>query len=157
MTDLDRECRVFCRYLVQREANTYVTQKYIDANAMLGPRMSATRMDAWLVKFAQPHPWCTRMADMYSRLLLPRSTLRSKLVILLAILESCAPTAARFYRTHNGNAALAFMLLILQCAASLLLTILAVVVLAPVHALARLEAQWFALHSARQPAAMDKA
>jgi hypothetical protein len=99
---LDRECRVFCRYLVNREPGAYVLGKYYDAHVATAGRdaLPAALFDAWLLSTGKTHPLLTRLADVYARFVRPRTELRRKLILLLAILESCAPTDAEFHLSH---------------------------------------------------------
>lgn len=94
-TALDRECAVFCRYLIGQEPNEYVKEKYRAAH-QAGPLRHAgeCRSEAFLVKVAGIGSWSTKIIDAYTRVFRPFSMVRKKLVLLLAILESCAPTHA---------------------------------------------------------------
>lgn len=91
---LHRECRVFTRYLIQAEATECIAARYAAAHAVREEVQTPGRFDRMLVTAASRHPWATRLADSYSALLRPHGTLRQKLVLLLALLESTAPTAA---------------------------------------------------------------
>jgi hypothetical protein len=89
--DLEQECRVFTRFISRVEPSPYVTRKYVDAHR-LGPDLApADLFDGWLVAVARSSPPLTRLADAYARHFAPRTTLRRKLVLLLAILESSPP------------------------------------------------------------------
>ena len=90
---LDRECAVFSRYLIGQEPNEYVKNKYRAAHQISSFRAAGEcRADAFLIKVASIGPGTTRIIDAYTRIFRPFSTVRRKLVLLLAILESCAPT-----------------------------------------------------------------
>jgi len=92
---LDRECRVFCRYLIGQEPNEYVKQKYRAAHQTSSLRWDpGDTAEAFLVRVAGIGAWSTKIIDAYTRVFRPFSTVRKKLVLLLAILESCAPTHA---------------------------------------------------------------
>lgn len=83
---------MFSSYLVGQVPSDYVLEKYCEAH-LVGNRFSASgRFDLFLVKTAVAGPLLTKLADSYARLLVPGATLRKKLILLLAILESCAPT-----------------------------------------------------------------
>lgn len=90
-SQLRRECHVFSSYLVGQVPSDYVLEKYCEAH-LVGNRFSASgRFDLFLVETAVGGPLLTKLADSYARLLVPGATLRKKLILLLAILESCAP------------------------------------------------------------------
>ena len=89
--DLDAECRVFTRYLVRLEADDYIATKYREAHRRLDLEVEPGSFEERLLRRAALGPRRTRLADAYSRIFLPRSALRRKLVLLLAILESRAP------------------------------------------------------------------
>ncbi len=86
---LDREIHVFCRYLVGRSPDTYVTGRYRRAHDVgalcLGER--GTRFDELLVRIARISPAFTRLADAYASVHQGRR-LRCKLVLSLGILEN---------------------------------------------------------------------
>ena len=91
---LDRESLVFCRYLVGEKPNDYIQMKYREAhcNRSLAYMDESTPSDGLLVRIAAISPLTTRIIDSYTRLVHPVSLIRKKLVLLLAILESSAPT-----------------------------------------------------------------
>jgi hypothetical protein len=94
MRRLARECDVFSRYLLGQAPDGYVLEKYLAFHAQQRASLDqGTRaFDRCLTAFARLHPWTTQLADGYARLFLRRGVLRKKLILLLAILESCAPS-----------------------------------------------------------------
>lgn len=91
--DLDAECRLFTRYLCDREPDEYVLANYRSAHAHLALAPDPGGLDAALLRAARGGPRRLRLADAHARLVHPRSVLRKKLVLLLAILECHAPFA----------------------------------------------------------------
>jgi hypothetical protein len=91
-SDLERECRVFTRFLIARRPEPYVVAKYAAAHAAidLDP---ADRLERFVLRLARLGTIGTLMADAWARFFAPRSALRKKLVLLLAILETCNPSA----------------------------------------------------------------
>ena len=89
-TALFIECQIFCEYLVRQKPDAYITKKYQQAHHSGNiPLPKAVQpFEKWLLMIARIHPFMTRLADSYSRLLFPNSILRKKLVLLVAILES---------------------------------------------------------------------
>jgi hypothetical protein len=99
---LERECRVFTRYLTGQEPIEYVLRKYVEyhrANLLTGDR----GFDRLLTGFAAKGPFFARLADSYASRFRKRAALRRKLVLLLALLE-CSPQASRFLDlVDNGS------------------------------------------------------
>ena len=89
---LERECRVFARYLTGREPSHYIIEKYLDFHQKIGVRGGGARFDGFLVSTAARGPYWTRLADSYGTLFRKNSVLREKLVVVLALAE-CAPPA----------------------------------------------------------------
>ena len=100
---LRSECRTFCRYVLERDADDYVTKKYLEAHyvtSWLGIQKD-NRFDQFLIRFANQGPLFARFADSYCRVFRNGALLRRKLVVLLAIVE-CAPhTASLFDHPHT--------------------------------------------------------
>lgn len=86
---LVRECEVFCRYLVGREPSSYVAQKYREAHERDARYSAASTFDRVLLRVARLSPFFTHCADSYAAIAARSSQLRRKLVLLVAILESC--------------------------------------------------------------------
>jgi nucleoside-diphosphate-sugar epimerase len=89
--ELDRECRVFARHLLGCSPNQYVLGKYAEAHTVSPALSAGNRFDENLLRFARRHSICAKIADSYTCLFFPGALLRKKLVLLLAILESCPP------------------------------------------------------------------
>jgi len=92
---LEAECRVFTTYLLGQAPDRYVTDKYLEAHRVCQGLSERSRFEKWLGAVARANRRLTRPADAYARIFAPRSPLRHKLVILLAILETSPP----FYRS----------------------------------------------------------
>jgi hypothetical protein len=109
---LESECRVFTEYLLGCVAPPYTLLKYKDAHQTSPVFSAGNRFDQFLVHVAGKHPALTRVADSYARLLAPQALLRKKLILLLAILETSAPTCHVLDSVDGGsNLTLAFRLL----------------------------------------------
>ena len=104
--DTTRECTVFAIHLVGQPANDYVQRKYAEAHAVSDAFVPSGAFEAWLIRAAGRHRWATMAADGYARLFLPDSALRRKLVLLLAILETCPPSHEQIDRAVGGPPAL---------------------------------------------------
>lgn len=95
---LERECGIFARHLVGIEPGDYVVLKYVEAHRT-SPRLArGNALDQVLLRFASISPFLVRFPDAYARWFMPQAVLRKKLVLLLAILETSAPS----YRTVDA-------------------------------------------------------
>ena len=110
---LDEECRVFAIYLAGQSPNSYVCSKYVEAHDYLESLTAGSSFDHALVSFARAGTVRAKLADSYSQIFAPQSLLRKKLVLTLAILETCAPT----YRLIDEVEPVAKPLLIAKMAA----------------------------------------
>ena len=90
--ELDRECRIFATYLVGQKPSDYVIDSYCNAHRCGTLTAATTFFERALVAVANRHRYLARIADAYARFFAPRSVLRDKLVLLLALLETSAPS-----------------------------------------------------------------
>ena len=111
-SDLEKECRIFCSYLLGKKANAYILDKYTDCHRRVD--MSAkNEFDNFLVKKASKNTLLTKLCDSYSRFFYPRSLLRKKLIYLLAILETSSPYSQIIDRSdEKGKSWLGFQIII---------------------------------------------
>jgi len=93
---LEAECSVFGRYLCGIEPGDAIRRHYLRAHepGSQGP-VPAGAPDDPLVAWARRGPAFTRVADGWAALFDRRGPLRSKLVLMLAMLESVADTSRR--------------------------------------------------------------
>ena len=134
-TALDRECRVFSRYLIGQSPSAYVLGKYRDAHAKLPDLRDGAPapFDALLIRLAGWNPFLTRLVDSYACVLFKPSRVRTKLVVLLAILESCAPSHRSFDLAEPGGKAMIFLIALYHGFTFLGAFVLATIVLSPVR------------------------
>jgi len=102
-----QECIVFTRYLTGIAPTPYVIEKY---RALQGAASAlpdaADRLDRRLLQVAVRGPVRARIADAYARIFRPAGTLRRRLVLTFAILESSPGFHTRFtHGTVQGFAA----------------------------------------------------
>jgi hypothetical protein len=102
---LAAECRVFCRYLLGRDAPPDVVDAYCRAHegGCAGPGLALTALDRALCGVARGGPRLARIADSYAAVCARGSVLRRKLVLLVAILESRGSTAAALDTAVPGS------------------------------------------------------
>jgi hypothetical protein len=104
--ELARECTLFCRYLADVDATPDIVRAYQRAHQIEELKMSvATPSDRALLSLASRGPALTRVADAFAGPVAPGSTLRKKLVVLMAILECRGPSAAAVDRAVPGSPA----------------------------------------------------
>ncbi|MGQ0721550.1 MAG: SDR family oxidoreductase [Candidatus Eiseniibacteriota bacterium] len=99
---LDRECSVLCRHLIGAEPPDSVRHAYRAAHrpGAHGPMRSG---DDVLTAVARRGPAFARLADAWAGVLARNGTLRRKLVLLLAILESTGETSAKVDAPDRGT------------------------------------------------------
>jgi hypothetical protein len=135
---LDRECTVFCRYLIGQEPNQYVKEKYRAAHQTRSLRGELTHpADDFLVKAARIGPWSTKIIDSYTRVFRPFSMVRKKLVLLLAILECCAPTHAYLDSVDSNSIPLLLVRFTHRCLTFALIVMGGILLILPAELLLR--------------------
>ena len=104
---LKQECQLFTRYLIDESPHAYVQNKYHEAHRVsdMFHTFEANSFDALLLKIAIIHPFTTKLVDTYASFFARQSVVRKKIILLLAILESCNPTYAHFDKPASGNLA----------------------------------------------------
>ena len=89
---LTRECAMLHRYLVGSAPSAYAAGKYVAAHDQLPVlREAAGWFDRLLLGTALVHSFFMRLAQVYARIFAPAALVRKKAVLLLAIIECCAP------------------------------------------------------------------
>jgi len=102
---LDRECLAFSAYLVKQRPGDYAMAKYREAHdvSRIVERNEDRFLDRLLVGVAVAHPIGARLVDAYTAIFYKKSSVRRKWILLLAILESCAPTHKYFDGPDAGG------------------------------------------------------
>jgi hypothetical protein len=98
---LETEARAFGRYLVGRVPPPELIARYVAASRTLFPESGDAR-DRALLGFVRRHPWSARYLDAATALLRPAAVLRSKVLVLGAILEASPTFADEFLPRHVG-------------------------------------------------------
>jgi hypothetical protein len=131
---LTRECAMLHRYLVGGAPSAYAAGKYVAAHDQLPAlREAAGWFDRLLLGAALVHPLFMRLVQVYARIFAPTALVRKKAVLLLAIIECCAPslTSIQAPRTRAPLIAIAASTVIVAGFALELL--FAALVFGPVH------------------------
>lgn len=132
---LAREFAAFAAYLGAGGDVRRGAERYARSHASL-PVSDATRLDHWLVAIARTGPLSASLADAYARVARPYGLLRRKIVLALAVLESSPSSHAKFDTALVSGPAFAWLALSALGMRWALRTILAVVLLGPVHLVA---------------------
>ncbi|MEO8622669.1 MAG: hypothetical protein ABI625_16480 [bacterium] len=129
------ECTLFARYLADAEPTSYVTACYLrlHSSADLPDETSRVLIERALLAFAQEGVLPLRIADAYARFFRPRSLLRRRLVLLLAVLENSAPTERSLNAGASGSLVTIGALLVLTFIASGLSLVAGVIAFGPIH------------------------
>jgi nucleoside-diphosphate-sugar epimerase len=133
---LDAEFQRYARYLAGVTPTAYQQSKYHDFHArrVLAP---PDAFDALLLRLSRNGGVGLALADSYCGLLHRNSTLRAKLVLAAAILESSAPSFEVLDAPGPGGAPMAYGRLALRGAAAGFSFAIAALLLVPAHALLR--------------------
>ena len=95
---LEQECQTFTRYLLKQPPTDYVEAKYREAHVVgnIIRKAEVGSFDDLLLRLARAHSLGSKLVDTYAALFARSSVVRIKLIVLLGILESCAPTHMHF-------------------------------------------------------------
>jgi hypothetical protein len=111
------ECRLFTRYLVDREPDPYVLGCYVRLQpAALDGTTPVEAPDAVLLETGRSGLIRLRLADAYARVFRPRSLLRRKLILTFAILEN----SAQFHSQFTSGARSSYPAALARLAASII-------------------------------------
>lgn len=92
---LELEARLFTRYLVGRPPARHFVQRYQEANRVLSILPEDGR-EAAVLDFVRRHPWSVGFLDAACGLLRPGGLLRTRILIMAAILEASPEFAEDF-------------------------------------------------------------
>ncbi len=130
------EARSFAGYLGSPQIPADVAARY--RTAIEDWRGEASRFDRWLVRLAALHPLATSFADAYARIARPYGDLRRRLTLMLALLESHGATHASYDRARPSSPAVAWLALAGSAAVWGARTVIALLIFAPLHGIARI-------------------
>lgn len=99
--DLTTEGAVFGRYLTGRPTPAELVERYAEAGRMLF-ETPIPAADAAVLAFATRHPWSVAPLDAAAGLLRPGGTLRSRILVMAAILEASPAFADQFLPRNSG-------------------------------------------------------
>lgn len=132
------EARAFAAYLGSPSVPTEIVDRY--RLAVADWHTEPVGFDRWLRRIAAVHPLLTSLADAYARLVRPYGDLRRRLTLMLALLESHAATHALYDRARPSSLVVAWVSLGWSAVWWGLRTLVAFIVLAPLHVIASIVA-----------------
>lgn len=129
------ECRVFAHLLADTDASPYVQHAYAKllATSDVSPLVRERLIERALLAVARQGTLAARVADGYARFFLPRSLLRRRLVLMLAILENSPGSERLLNSGDEGSMVGVGVRLMLTGIASVFCSIVGVVIFGPVH------------------------
>ena len=135
INQLDKECKIFCCYLINQNPNKYVVNKYREGHEVstMCRNLDSDRFDQLLINIAIINPVLMKMADVYTSMFYKTSVLRKKWVLLLAILESCSPTHVHFESVSLSSKTALYMEIFQKGLFYMLTLLLSTIILMPLH------------------------
>lgn len=131
------ECQRFTRYLIRQDPSTYVVLKYAQAHEAGPLGTQGDGFDRRIVRLAARYRLLTGPAAAYIRLFGPQRVLQEKLVLLLAVLETCAPSYRRLEPAAAQRVPLLLARLLGRFCLAMLYLAAGMVVFAPLHVVLR--------------------
>jgi hypothetical protein len=128
-----RECTVFTRHLLGMDPDAYVVSRYGMAVSTVPALTPDSAWDRALLAVARWHVVSARCADAHAGLFDRSATLRKRLVMLLAILESRPPFSRRIDAAPAGGPAVALAAVVLRGLSSLLALAIGTIFLLPLR------------------------
>lgn len=131
---LHKECTVFCRYLIKQEPNDYVQEKYKDAHMKSGIKLgNSSAFDRLLISTSLINPVFTKIVDIYTSIFFKSSVFRKKMILLLAILESCTPSCQYLDSVSTSSKTVLFIRIFQYVSFFVLGLIFSMIFLLPLH------------------------
>ena len=132
---LAAECRAFARHLSDAAPTPYVLECYARlAPGAAHPLPVATEMiERMLLWMGRSGGVKLRMADGYACIARPRSELRRRLILLVAIMENSPSTSAQFNTADEGSLLVVGARMTGAMVVSVLCTAAGIAVIGPVH------------------------
>lgn len=131
---LDGECSKFCTYLINQPPGKYVMEKYQEAHRSgKSPDTGSSAFDNLLVRIAKMNPFFTKLTDVYTSFFMKRAVFRKKLILLLAILESCPPSFNYVDSVIPSGKVMLFSGIAVRVLSYAFSLILSIIIFMPVH------------------------
>ncbi|MCI0557750.1 MAG: hypothetical protein MN733_04590 [Nitrososphaera sp.] len=130
---MDEECKALGQYLLGCRPNDYIVAKYREAHRVNKTFQSVCPFDTFLMAVATRGVLATTLVDSYTSLFFRRAVLRRKLILLVAILESCSPTHLYFELRDSEREAIVGIMILWRGIVHSVTIVLAMILLVPVH------------------------
>src|SRR5262249_36079932 len=89
---LEKECRIYTRYLTGQAPSSYIIEKYQDFHQKIGLSAEIRGFDRFLIFLSARGPLRARLVDSYASFWYKSSVARQKMVLTLALIECAPPT-----------------------------------------------------------------
>jgi nucleoside-diphosphate-sugar epimerase len=92
LSKLVQECKIFTDYLIKKDPNKYIIEKYCEAHAVskIFNDLSLHPFDLYLLNLSMKNTIYTKLIDAYTSVFKKDALFRKKMVLLIAILENSA-------------------------------------------------------------------
>ncbi len=129
------ECRAFARHLTDAEPTEYVMRCYerLLLSAHLPEPIASALIERALLAAGRSGGLMLRIADAYACVFRPRSALRRRLILLVAILENSPSSASYMNSGDEGSFVAVGLRMIVSTATSVLCAMAGVVIFGPAH------------------------
>lgn len=132
-TSLKHECIKYTEYLINCKPNEYIEKKYIEGLKINRIENNIDRFDTFLIRVTNKNTFMIRLADIYTAVFYRKSVFRKKLILLLAILESCPTTYPEIDSVTGGSQFFLFIQIIQKVLIFLPLLLVSSIVLFPIQ------------------------
>lgn len=126
--NLTKECRVLTHYMIGAEPDGYICEKYRQGHECVIFEDDDDVFDVVLTKAVRRCSYLTILVDVYSAVFRRNGLFRKKLILLLAVLESYAPTYKQIDSVSVSSRSVLYLMAIKEIvtfSAALLLSVLA--------------------------------
>ena len=141
---LDRESKVYTKFLINDEPTSYIQNKYQKAHhrSNIFEGNVSDPFDDFLIKFSSKNGFFTKLADSYASFFKKNSLIRKKLILLLALLESTAPSYRQFESPDSSSMLTIVFWIFLKGAVFAISLIAAIILFMPIKVLFSIRAKF---------------
>ena len=141
---LVRESKVYTKFLINDEPTSYIQNKYQKAHhrSNIFEGNVSDPFDDFLIKFSSKNGFFIKLADSYASFFKKNSLIRKKLILLLALLESTAPSYRQFESPDSSSKLAIIFMLFTKGVVFVIIFIAAIVFFLPVRFLYSLRAKF---------------
>lgn len=138
---LHKECEKLSLYLTGMRPDNYVSEKYMHAHisdniTIAGDQPSV--FDRFMISVATINPFLASLVDNYTKVFFKKALIRKKMVLLLAILESCEPFCSSIDTVMTGSKSAIFFKFFLKASLFMIGLVISTAIFMPFHLLFKL-------------------